>query len=680
MVRVHQDSFYMTQNLAAFASWFCLQFRKKSIQSDVRHDKLANGHFFLLGDPSHTSECTRLCKFFGYRFERESNCSVMNFEGKGFLTFPRNVVSCRKTLSEDVSKKFAKSSIPKQSDQSHSGALAELKIQFFRLFGHLFRVSCCLFLCLSKVAAEESSPDLTLMIPMRDGFELPTDFYFPSTEAQTLRRAFPCILLRSPSGRQGLWNSFYALAKAGFVIAVQDTRSFLDKEGKTLPFLADGWGELQDGYDTVEWLAHSAYTNGKVATWGASAMGITQLLLAPAQPPHLVCQYILVAASSLYHHAIFPGGQLLKNQTEGWLRHYAHDTGILQDISQRFFYNDFWKQFNTLEVAHRVQVPAIHVAGWYDTFLEGTLAGFKARQLEGAPGARGLQKLVIGPWTHFWPLSQSFGDFEVPVPGRTPPFDISPKRWFDHYLKGIDNGVQNLPPVLYYVMGPFDGTASKGNVWKEAQTWPVPASSVSYYLTPDRKLSKNTAVGEAISYDYDPRSPIPTLGGNNLFLNSGPVDQSSIEKRDDVVVFISDPLEKDVEITGDLSAQLLFSSDAPDTDVILRLCDRYPDGKSILIAEGIHRLGVACYADQKPAPMADTMQEVLVNLGSTSMVFAKGHSIALSVSSSNFPRYEKNQNVGVLGSQSGKFQVAKNTVHFNSIFPSRILLPVVEGL
>lgn len=543
---------------------------------------------------------------------------------------------------------------------------------FFFLSLSLFLFSSLL---IPSLEASDLKPDVTVMIPMRDGVKLPTDLYLPSPDAKGL----PCILLRSPAGREAYWKSFAELAKEGYIIAIQETRSALDPEGKVLPFISDGWGKLQDGYDTVEWLASSPYTNGKIGTWGASALGITQLLMAPSQPPHLQCQYIIVAAASLYHHGIFPSGQLLKNQAESWLGYYARDTGVINYVCQRPFYNDFWKQLNSLEVSDRVKVPGIHIGGWFDTFLQGTLAAFEARQYQGGEGARGTQKLVIGPWTHFWPMSKQFGDFEVPTEGVSPPFDITPKRWFDHYLKGIANGVQDLPPVIYYVMGPFDGSPSSGNVWRTSDVWPVPAEEKILYLTPSNGLQLLKPFEGKLSYKYDPNHPIPTLGGRNLFLESGPTDQSIIEKRDDILIFTSHIAPADVEITGPLSATLYFASDQKDTDVVLRFCDVYPDGRSILISEGGYRMGVMCYryGEQKDFDPS-TPIKIDIDLWSTSFVLAKGHALRLTVSSSNYPRYEKNLNVGLIGSHAGKSNIAKNTLYMGEKFPSCLKLPIVR--
>ncbi len=527
-----------------------------------------------------------------------------------------------------------------------------------------------------QVAFTVQIPDLTVCIPMRDGTTLPTDLYFPDPDARDL----PCILLRSPAGRQLPWPQILDLAKEGYVIAIQDTRNVLDADGKAFPFLSDAWGNQQDGYDTVEWLAKSPYTNGKIGTWGPSALGITQLLMAPTNPPHLKCQYVLMAAACMYHHALFPGGQLLKHQAESWLGFYARDTGVLSFVSQRHFYDDFWKQFNTLPVAHMITTPGVHVGGWYDTFLMGTLTAFQSRQNDGAEGARGQQKLIVGPWPHFWPLSKQLGDFEVPLEGYAPPFDISPKSWFDFYLKDIDTSIKELPSVIYFVMGPFD-SSSKGNVWRTANQWPVPSNETSFYLEKAGKLSSSIPESGEDSFIYDPLNPIPTKGGRNLFLPSGPMDQSEIEKRDDVLVYTTPPLEEDLEVTGYLKAQLYVKTNQPDTDIVVRLCDVYPDGRSILISEGGLRLGMIPYIQNRSLdlPSQNDPIPITIDLWATSQIFAKGHAIRVSVSSSNFPRYECNPNIGILDSHSGKFRQAKNRIYFGTHFPSRLLLPVVRN-
>ncbi|OJU80770.1 MAG: acylase [Chlamydia sp. 32-24] len=517
-------------------------------------------------------------------------------------------------------------------------------------------VSALLFFFFNCSAIE---PSLTLFIPMRDGTQLPTDIYLPPDKKENL----PCILIRNPSGRKTEpWLQYHQLTHFGYAVAFQDTRSALDATGKTFPFLHDGWGSEQDGYDTVEWLAKHPITNGKIGTIGFSAAGITQLLMAPSAPPSLQCQYIGIAAASLYHHAIFSQGTLLKNQVEGWLNLYAKDKSVIDFVQSQPLYNEFWEKFNSLPVSHQVQVPGFIYGGWYDTFLKGTIDSFVARQKNGGSGALGKQKLLIGPWTHHWPRKTELGDFKVPNNGAMSAYDITPQRWFDYYLKGIDNGIEDLPNIVYYVMGPFDGSKSSGNVWRTAENWPIPAKKVPFYLNQLQEISDKQALKEkTYNYIHNPANPIPTLGGKNLFLESGPKDQLSIESRSDIVVFTSPPLKQDIEVTGDLSATIYFSSNLEQTDVIVRLTDVYPDGRSILIADGIHHF----------VKKNNTPQKCVIDLWPTSIVFAKGHKLRVSISSSSYPKYDNNQT-------NLPNDVAENKIFVGKKYPSSITLPVVR--
>lgn len=524
------------------------------------------------------------------------------------------------------------------------------------------RLPVCFFiLFLQFVCAQELTPSLTVDVPMRDGVELPTDLYLPKLRDPTSKA--PCVLLRSPGGRNAkAARAYLPLVQAGYVVAIQDTRSSMDQEGKTLPYWTDGWGNQQDGYDAVEWLANCEYTNGKIGTAGPSALGITQLLMAPTAPPSLCCQYICMAAASLYHDAIFPGGQLLKNQVEGWLGLYAKAPEVRDFVCTQPCYNAFWTRFDTGLVADRVKAPGLHYGGWYDIFVQGTLDAFVSRQENGAEGARGQQKLLIGPWSHFWPTTMKLGDYEVPVQGRTPPVDLTSKKWFDYYLKGEKNGLDQIPAVTYYVMGTFDGSPSSGNVWRHADRWPVPAIETAYFFTADRRLMVEMPKAEAtFAFQFDPRNPVPTVGGNNLFLESGPKDQKPVEQREDVLVFTSDTLPEDMEVTGRIFGKLFFSSDQSQADVVVRICDVYPDEKSILIVDGARHINNEEGGKIHP-------QEVDIDLWSTSIVFAKGHRIRVSITSSNYPKYEKNDSSAI----------ANNTVHVGGLQASYIKLPVVR--
>lgn len=527
--------------------------------------------------------------------------------------------------------------------------------------GRFWLSAFSIFVFFSYLSAEHPSvPSATVHIPMRDGTELTADLYYPP--GAFITNEYPCILLRLPAGRKAeMWLHLADLSKHGYVVAVQDTRSALDPEGKTLPYFSDGWDTQQDGLDTVNWLASSSFTNGKIGTIGFSAAGMTQLMLAPTAPPALKCQYIGQAGGSIYHHAIFSGGQLLKNQVETWLGYYAPHPSVIEHVTKQPIYNDFWQKVDALSMSHRVETPAVHYSGWYDPFLEGTIETFNARQQQGKEGARNSQKLLIGPWNHFWPMDLSLGDYHVPENGKNPPVDISAKRWFDHYLKGDTNGIADLPAVTYYVMGPVDGSISSGNVWRHAEEWPLPHVDMTMYLTHDSMLSMNKAQKmRTYSYESHPNDPIPTIGGRNLFIQSGPKDQRTIENRKDVTVFTSASFDEDVEVTGKIMANLFITSDVPNADIALRLTDVYPDGKSLLIAEG--------YLKHGSLPQHDEPKEVVIEMSSSSFVVAKGHSLRLTVGGSNYPKYEKTTQATAI----------RSSIATGPDSPSRLILPVVR--
>jgi putative CocE/NonD family hydrolase len=317
----------------------------------------------------------------------------------------------------------------------------------------------------------------------------------------------------------------------------------------------------------------------------------------------------------------------------------------------------------------------------------------------------------------------------MPAEGVTPPVDLSHVSWLNYHLKGIDNGIDKLPAVTYFVMGSFDEAEGAGNIWRHADVWPVPSQKTPFYLASgNRLLENNLDKGDKISYSHNPLNPVPTIGGRNLFMESGPKDQRSIEGRPDVILFTTEPLKENIEITGDVKAKLFIGTDQKDSDIVVRLTDVYPDGKSILITEGILRLGTDLSSDSaalnlekavqrdkcaqdsdsqaKPADCHITklvrgnqpvlacgsedcedlsrstafsrLKEVNVNLAPTSLVFAKGHRIRISVSGSNFPRYERNLNVGLLGANSGVYNEVNNTIYLGSEHPSQIILPIVR--
>lgn len=520
----------------------------------------------------------------------------------------------------------------------------------------------------------------TLFIPMRDGVALPADLYLPHPDATGL----PCILARTPYGRSLHKKEYAQLALDGYAVVVQDLRSSLDSEGKTFPYFTDAWGGLQDGYDTIEWLAKESFTNGKIATTGVSARGLAQNMLAPTAPPHLVYQHIGFAPSSL-HEALYQGGVLQKNLVEGWFARYANNPAIFKFIECHASAHTFWCQYDSVAAASHIESPALHYGGWYDLFLQGTLKSFTSRQNHGGPKARGKQTLVVGPWTHHWNDGKDKGPTIWPEQANHPPIDISLSKWMKTHLK--DEQSPTLPAVTYYVMGPLnEPEASKpGHIWKQADSWPIPAERQNWKLKPKGLLTKEKVaeeqiaqqttetkeVGErkneeSIEFVFSPNDPVPTIGGRNLFLPSGPLDQREIETRDDVLLFTSEPLTENTEVTGPLEAFLFCTSDAPVMDVAVRLTDVYPDGRSLLISEGLTRVQMR-ENEQSTAQKTQEAYEVHVDLWATSQLFAKGHRIRISLSASHFPKYDLPPDKNV----------AHHRLFYGPNTPSRIILPVV---
>lgn len=488
------------------------------------------------------------------------------------------------------------------------------------------------------------APDLEVLIPMRDGMMLPTSVYFPKsaetnyqTKTQKATQKPPCVLVRQPLGKEHVDPAWLKLLGDGYVVAIQSTRSSCDTTGTSLPYVTDGWGELSDGYDSIEWLASSSWTNGKVATIGHSATGITQLLLAPANPPHLACQHIEIAAPSLYHYAVWPGGQYRKEQVDGWLQAHKRAENVSEFLRTKIDYDAFWSQFNAIDVTAKVAVPQVHIGGWYDIFSQGTLDAFCAAQELSQGTSKAEHKLIMGPWAHSYKYTQTFGDFDALAAGKAAPKPISYKDWLDYHLKGEKNSLSDTPAVQYYVMGPFDGTPSIGNKWRSAHRWPPDATYMQLYLTKDHALERENIQTEEVVCQvlFDPQRPVPTIGGRNLFIANGPKNLQDIERRKDVVSFTTEVLTEDTEVTGRIAACLFASKVLKERDICLRLSDVYPNGKSILIAEGVSHV--------KPDEIKgiDTdPQPILIDLWSTSMVFAKGHKIRLTISGSNFPAYD----------------------------------------
>jgi len=318
----------------------------------------------------------------------------------------------------------------------------------------------------------------TIMVPMRDGVRLATDVVLPEGEGQ-----FPAILIRTPYGKNKLRPMLRTIARTGYAAVAQDFRGRFESEGKDIVFMTDAWGELQDGYDTIEWVASQPWCNGKVGTMGGSALGITQILTAGSAPPHLVCQRISVACGSLYHHAAFWGGVFRKRLVENWLTGNKFHPDNLAIILAHPNYDSYWKQVDASTRSKVINVPGLFQSGWYDCFSQGTIDAFMWRQYDGGEGARGKQKLIMGPWTHGGWRRGKWGDLKLPANALKPPTILADAfAWFDYYLKGLDNGVADAPTVTYYVMGDVDDPNAPGNEWRTSDVFPIPAEETPFYF------------------------------------------------------------------------------------------------------------------------------------------------------------------------------------------------------
>lgn len=531
-----------------------------------------------------------------------------------------------------------------------------------RLYGLLIAL-----VALPLWAADDHTVQTDVMIPMRDGVALSADVYLPKGEGP-----FPIVLARSVYGRGnlGFAQPFLDLG-AGFV--VQDTRGRGGSGDVDRVFEDDGWGERQDGADTVAWVLAQPWCNGKLGTWGGSALGITQERLARATGG-VTCQSIWVASSNFYGELSYMGGVWRKKMCETWLtgQGNAHVIDLWKTHPAR---DGYWKQFDNVDRVAEVTAPALHVGSWWDLWPQGTIANFVMRQNQGGEGARGNQLLLMGPWSHgLTSTPRDFGDLKLPENYN---FDVNglQARFYRHWLLGEDNGIMEEPPIRYYTLGDADDPESPGNEWRTAETWPPFATKETpFYLARHGALTSEPADAGRRVFIFDPKDPVPTHGGGNLVIPSGPFDQRKVSGRDDVLCFATAPLETPVENTGAVRVELFVSSDAPDTDFTAKLVDIYPDGRELLLTDSIQRVKFR-EGYTSPSPLAaGTVGKLTIDLAVTSVIFNTGHRIGVQISSSNYPRFEVNPNNGDDFPTDENMRPALNTVHFGGAHPSVLYL------
>jgi len=549
------------------------------------------------------------------------------------------------------------------------------------LFVGLFGLAASIAAAAPTSAAEEPIDlgDVTekhVMIPMRDGVSLSAYLYIPSGDGP-----WPVLYeqryadLRRPSTRRTMAQ----MASAGYVVALENFRGAHRSEGRWVGYRALGWGEQQDGYDTVEWLARQTFSNGNVGSFGSSQAGFAQNFLAVTQPPHLVCQYMIDTGLSLFHEGYRIGGATKPERFKGMdavCRDPEDNRRLMQEWFEHPTYDSYWEQEDCTRHIDKMNVPCFTVGSWYDYMCVGSVESFIGRQHRGGHASRGRQQLRIGPWLHGrFNKGNRTGELTYPDDAQ---FDMHAHmlRWFDHHLKGIDNGVEREPAVQYYVMGAVGEDDSPGNTWRAADDWPVPVEQTPYFLQTSGHLSLNipTAERAASSFLADPLKPASIPG--RAF--PGARDARAFEEQPNVLTFTSDVLDEPVEWTGKVRAELYVTSSALDTDVIARISDVYPDGRSILIADMIRR-GRYRQGLEKEVPLRpDEVETFAFDIGWLSQVFNRGHRIRVTIASTGAPFYEPNPNTGEPLSIEfpEKTVVARNRLHHNQSHASRILAPV----
>jgi putative CocE/NonD family hydrolase len=578
-----------------------------------------------------------------------------------------------------------------------------------------------------------------IMVPMRDGVRLATDVYRPAAAGR-----WPVLLTRVPYDKDlrdprapdkrvflELNMDVARAVAAGYAIVAQDTRGRFASEGQFTP-IAD---EAADGADTIGWAAVQPWSTGQVGMFGESYQGLTQWLAARDQPAAL--RAIAPMHAPYAHGGFYPyqGGAfqpavfLWWALTQGALpelqRRVAHgrapqaDLDTLMQAEQQLqalfeqlpqtnmplleglapYYFDWLADPAAQAARHaaeqralypRVATPALIIGGWYDYFLTATLEHYRMMQRLGGSTLARQPQLIVGPWTHV-DFPGMFAERDYGPTSGTRAIDITglQLRWFDRWLKGDQNGVDQDKPVRIFVMGI--------DQWRAEADWPLPDTQYQrFYLHSGGRA--NTGAGDgwlsaeppsdepADSYRYDPRDPVPTVGGAIMLMtapeaiNSGPMDQRAVERRDDVLCYTTPPLERPLEVTGPLELVLYAESSAPDTDFTGKLVDVAPGGRAEILADGILR---ARYRESLAAPALmepGRIYQLRIDLGATANVFRAGHQIRLEVSSSNFPRFDRNSNTGGVIASVGleDLRPAINRIHHSAAHPSYLLLPIIE--
>ncbi len=517
------------------------------------------------------------------------------------------------------------------------------------------------------------------MIPMRDGTKLSAYLYFPPGDGP-----WPVLYeqryadLKGAGTRQG--NA--RLAKAGYVVCAENFRGAGKSEGTWVGYRALGWGELKDGYDTVEWLAKQKWSTGKIGTFGSSQAGFAQNFLAVTRPPHLVAQYMIDTGLSLYQEGYRIGGTTRPERFKGMdavCREPAHNRAQLAEWFKHPTFDDYWKQEDCSRHFDKMDVPCFTIGSWFDFMNIGSIESYRGRQHRAGQNSRGKQQLLIGPWLHGGYLGKNTNKVSELTFPENAKFDAENHliRWFDFWLKGKDNLVDRDPTIRYYVMGPVGEEHSPGNIWRETNDWPISATPTEYFLRDGGKLttSSPTEADAEATFLADPLKPA-NIPNNKGF--PGAADARKFEEQAEVRTFTTEPLTEPVEWTGIVKTELFVTSSAKDTDFIVRICDVYPDGRSILLVDYIRRGRYRDGFEREVFFTPGKVEKVAFEVGWISQIFAKGHRIRVTVASTGAPFFEPNPNTGEpLGLEFPANSVtATNTVQLNKQHASRVIAPI----
>ncbi len=553
----------------------------------------------------------------------------------------------------------------------------------------------------SKPGVAQTLPtriDFDQRVKMRDGIELSADVYRPDTPDK-----YPCILSRTPYNKNGestLKTGRY-FAAHGYVFVVMDVRGRGDSAGTFVPYRNDG----RDGYDSVEWCAAQPWSTGKVGTIGGSYNGKIQWLTAIEQPPHLTTMIAMVSPSDPFVE--FPTGVPLPMDFSWYYFTWRH---VLQDMAAVDWSSLLWhlplntmddaihlpmktwkEQFDHTELDSwweperyqnkydHVQVPVLHISGWSDDEQVGTPLNYIGMSTQGPEAVRHSQKLLMGPWPHAINSKSKLGDVDF---GPTAMIDLNEVwlRWFDAWLKGTDNGVKQEPAVRIFVMGE--------NRWVNEQEWPMARTRFTkYYLASggranslfgDGSLTTHAPETEQVdSYTYDPAKPVPFITDPSFAQVGGPDDYRPIERRDDVLVYTSSAVDEDLEVCGPIKVKLYASSSATDTDFTTKLIDVWPDGFAQRLSDGIVRARFRNGMDKPELLEPGKVYAYNIDAWNTCQVFKTGHRIRLEISSSAFPKYDRNLNTGAPLGITRDIKTARQTIYHDVQHPSYVVLPVV---